>query len=406
MYPRWIEKRVRDELADTRVVLLAGPRQAGKTTLAKKVAEERATFLTLDDPTVLSAAKDDPVGFVRGLDRATIDEIQRAPELVLAIKRSVDDDPRPGRFLLTGSANLLTVPRVADSLAGRMAIVDLLPLSMSEIRRHQSHFLDETFSGHAPKPKDLVLGEDLVTAVLTGGYPEVLLRSAWNRRRDWYLDYVRAIVERDVRDIAQIDKVQQLPRLLRVLAHHSGQLVNYSGLGAPLGLTHVTTQKYAGLFEQLFLTRLLPPWSNNELKRLINTPKIHFLDSGLLAALRDLSPQRLADDRGAFGALLETFVLSEVLKLSSWTGQRFSFSHFRDKEQNEVDIVIEDQDRKTVGLEVKARATVAAADFNGLRKLAEAAGKRFALGLVLYDGDAVVPFGPSLFAAPISALWS
>jgi hypothetical protein len=406
MYPRWIEKRIRDELSDTRVVLLAGPRQAGKTTLAKKVAEERATFLTLDDPTVLSAAKGDPVGFVRGLDRATIDEIQRAPELILAIKRSVDEDPRPGRFLLTGSANLLTVPRVADSLAGRMAIVDLLPLSVSEIRRHQSHFLEEAFRGHASKPKDLVLGEDLVTAVLTGGYPEVLLRSAWNRRRDWCLDYVRAIAERDVRDIAEIDKAQQLPRLLRVLAHHSGQLVNYSGLGGPLGLNHVTTQKYAGLFEQLFLTRLLPPWSNNELKRLIKTPKIHFLDSGLLAALRDLSPQRLAEDRGAFGALLETFVLSEVLKLSSWTGQRFAFSHFRDKEQSEVDIVIEDQDRKTVGLEVKAGATVATSDFDGLRKLAEGAGKRFALGLVLYDGDAVVPFGPSLFAAPISSLWS
>jgi predicted AAA+ superfamily ATPase len=406
MYPRWIEKRVRDELSDSRVVLLAGPRQAGKTTLAKKVASERATFLTLDDPTVLSAAKDDPVGFVRGLDRATIDEVQRAPALILAIKRSVDEDPRPGRFLLTGSANLLTVPRVADSLAGRMAIVDLLPLSVSEIQQRQSHFLEEAFRGHAPKPKDLVLGDDLVAAVLTGGYPEVLLRSAWNRRRDWCLDYVRAIVERDVRDIAQIDKVQQLPRLLRVLAHHSGQLVNYSGLGAPLGLNHVTTQKYAGLFEQLYLTRQLPPWSNNELKRLIKTPKIHFLDSGLLAALRDLSPQRIAEDRGAFGALLETFALSEALKLSSWTGQHFTFSHYRDKEQNEVDIIIEDQDRKTVGLEVKASATVGAADFNGLRKLAEAAGKRFTLGLVLYDGNAVVPFGPKLFAVPISSLWS
>jgi predicted AAA+ superfamily ATPase len=406
MYPRWIEKRIRDELSDTRVVLLAGPRQAGKTTLAKKVAEQGATFLTLDDSTVLSAAKIDPVGFIRGLDRATIDEIQRAPELILAIKRSVDEDPRPGRFLLTGSANLMTVPTVADSLAGRMAIVDLLPLSVSEIRRQAPHFLTEIFRGIVPKPSNPIVGEDLITTVLTGGYPEVLLRSAWNRRRDWCLDYVRAIVERDVRDIAQIDKVQQLPRLLRVLAHHSGQLVNYSGLGAPLGLTHVTTQKYAGILEQLFLTCLLPPWSSNELKRLIKTPKLHFLDSGLLAALRDLSPQRLAADRGAFGALLETFVLSEILKLASWTGQRFSLSHYRDKEQNEVDIVIEDQERRTVGIEVKAGATVTAADFNGLRKLAEASGKRFASGLVLYDGDTVVPFGPNLFAAPISSLWS
>jgi uncharacterized protein len=405
MYPRWIEERVRNEMSDTRVVLLSGPRQAGKTTLAKKVAEKGARFLTLDDPTTLSAAKNDPVAFVRGLDRATIDEIQRAPELILAIKRSVDEDTRPGRFLLTGSANLLTIPTVADSLAGRMAIVDLLPLSVSEIRRRPSRFLDEVFRGNAPKPSETIVGEDLVTAVLTGGYPEVLLRSTWNRRRDWCLNYVRAIIERDVRDVAHIEKAHQLPRLLRVLAHHSGQLVNYSGIGAPLGLTHVTTQKYAGIFGQLFMISLLPPWSRNELKRLIKTPKLHFLDSGLLAALKDLSPQRLQADRGAFGSLLETFVVSEVLKLASWTSLRYSMSHYRDKEQNEVDIVIEDHGQKTVGLEVKASATVTSADFGGLRKLAEASGKHFALGLVLYDGDAVVPFGPNLFASPISSLW-
>ena len=406
MYPRWIEERVRNEMSDTRVVLLSGPRQAGKTTLAKKVAEKGAIFLTLDDQTVLSAAKSDPVGFVRGLDRATIDEIQRAPELILAIKRSVDEDTRPGRFLLTGSANLLTVPTVADSLAGRMAIVDLLPLSMSEIRRRPSRFLEEVFHGNAPRPSETIIGEDLVTAVLTGGYPEALLRSTWNRRRDWCLNYVRSILERDVRDVAQIEKAQQLPGLLRVLAHHSGQLANYSGLGAPLGLTHVTTQKYVGIFRQLFLTFLLPPWSRNELKRLIKTPKLHFFDSGLLAALRDMSPQRLAADRGAFGSLLETFVVSEVLKMASWTGQRYSMSHYRDKEQNEIDIVIEDHHKTIVGLEVKAGATVRSADFTGLRTLAETSGRHFALGLVLYDGDTVVPFGPNLFAAPISSIWS
>ncbi len=406
MYPRWIESRIREELSDTRVVLLAGPRQSGKTTLAKKVAEQGATFLTLDDPTVLSAAKHDPVGFVRGLDRATIDEIQRAPELMLAIKRSVDEDRRPGRFLLTGSANLLMVPRVADSLAGRMSVVDLLPLSMAEVQRRPSHFLTEIFCGRVPTPTKPLLGDNLVDTVLTGGYPEVRTRTTWSRRRAWCLDYVRAIVERDVRDIAQIDKLKHLPRLLSVLAHHSGQLVNYSGLGAPLSLTHVTTQKYTGIFEQLFLTRLLPPWSHNELKRLIKTPKLHFLDSGLLAALRELSPPRLAADRGAFGALLETFIFSEVLKLASWSDKRFGFSHYRDKDQDEVDLVIENQERKIAGLEVKASATVTASDFNGMRKLADAAGSRFVVGLVLYDGAAIVPFGPKLFAAPISSLWA
>jgi predicted AAA+ superfamily ATPase len=405
MLPRFIEPRLRDHLSDTRVVLLAGPRQAGKTTLAKKVAKPNAPFLTLDDPTMLDAAKRDPVAFVRGLDRATIDEIQRAPDLILAIKRSVDEDPRPGRFLLTGSANLLTLPRVADSLAGRMSIVDLLPLSVAEVRERPSSFLRDAFAGGVSPPAAHVLGDELVAAALTGGYPEAVRRTTWRRRRDWCLDYVRALVERDVRDITQIEHLQRMPRLLRALAHHSGQLVNYSQLGAALGLNHVTTQKYAGIFEQLFLTRVLPPWSANELKRLIKTPKLHFLDSGLLAALRDLSPPRLAADRGAFGPLLETFILSEVLKLATWTDDRFEFSHYRDKDQKEVDIVIENQERQVVGIEVKAAATVTTADFSGLRKLADAAGKRFMLGLVLYDEKAIVPFGPKLFAAPISSLW-
>lgn len=286
MYPRWIEQRVRENLSDTRVVLLTGPRQAGKTTLVRKLAGDDARYLTLDDANTLAAAKEDPTGFVRGLDRAIIDEIQRAPELILAIKQSVDADGRPGRFLLTGSANLLTLPRVADSLAGRMAVVDLLPLSVSEVRGHQSRFLEEIFQGRVPESKEPLIGDGLMETVLAGGYPEALARKGLGRRQAWYDDYARAIVERDVRDIAQIDRLKQMPRLLRILAHHSGQLVNYSKVGAPLGLSHVTTQKYAGIFEQLYLTRVLPPWSNNELSRLIKTPKLHFLDAGLLAAMR------------------------------------------------------------------------------------------------------------------------
>jgi predicted AAA+ superfamily ATPase len=318
----------------------------------------------------------------------------------------VDEDPRPGRFLLTGSANLLTIPRVADSLAGRMAIVDLFPLSVSEVRKHRPSFLKAVFQGQVPESKKPMIGEALMEMVFAGGYPEARARNGWSRQRAWCLDYARAVVERDVRDIAQLEKLQQMPRLLRILALHSGQLLNYSKLGAPLGLSHVTTQKYAGLFEQLFLTRILPPWSNNELSRLIKTPKLHFLDSGLLAALRELSPALLAVERGAYGALLETFVFSEVLKAATWGDQHFTFSHYRDKEQNEVDIVVENQERKIVGIEVKASATVTSSDFAGLRKLADAAGKRFAAGLVLYDGDKLIPWGPNQWAAPISSLWA
>ena len=406
MYRRFIEKRIREALTDTRVVLLCGPRQSGKTTLAQRIAGDTIPFFTLDDATTLDAALTDPAGFLRGLDRAVIDEIQRAPDLILAIKTAVDADPRPGRFLLTGSADLMTLPRVADSLAGRMAIVRLLPLAQSELRDARPSFLDRAFAGKNPVSRTPIVGEDLVETVLAGGYPEALTRSAWRRRQSWYLDYVEAIVQRDVRDIARIDQLNLMPRLLRVLAEHSGQLVNYSGFGAPLGMNHVTVQKYVGVFENLFLLSTLPPWYAKTLKRLTKSPKLHFLDSGLLAALTGITPDRLRKNRQPFGPLLETFVFGEILKLASWSEDRHALSHFRDKDRNEVDIAIEDGRGRIVGIEVKAAATVTAGDFSGLHRLAAGAGEKFVSGLVLYDGDRTVPFGECIAAVPVSALWS
>lgn len=405
MYPRFLERRVREALTDTRVVLISGPRQSGKTTLAEKLAVEGMPFLTLDDQTTLDTARTDPVGFVRGLDRAVIDEVQRAPQLLLAIKRAVDTDKRPGRFLLTGSADLMMLPQVADSLAGRIEIAELLPLSQAEIRKRPSGFLDRVFQGKTPAVGDVVVGPDLAETALAGGYPEALQRASWARRQKWFMDYIRAVIERDARDISRVEYIRQMPRLLRILAAHSGQLINYSSVGAPLGITHVTIQKYVDVMGQLFLIRLLQPWYTNELKRLVKTPKLHFLDSGLLAALRNHSPVRLQADRMAYGSLLETFVLAELMKLATWTGEQLEFFHFRDRHDNEVDIVIENSRGQVVGIEVKAAATVTQNDFTGLRKLSEACGKRFVLGLVLYDHNNLVPFGDQFYATPISALW-
>ena len=406
MYPRFIENRVNEALTDTRVVLVSGPRQSGKTTLARQIASTNIPFLNLDDKTTLDAASADPVGFIRGLDRAVIDEIQRVPDLLLAIKTAVDTDPRPGRFLLTGSANLMTVPRVADSLAGRMKVVRLLPLAQAELQGKPSVFLETVFAGQVPKIGDAVAGADLLERVLAGGYPEAVTRSKWNRRQEWYLDYIEAIVQRDVRETAQFEKIPLMPRLLRILAEHSGQIVNYSGFGVPLGMNHPTTRRYTGVFESLFLVCNLQPWFSNALKRLTKTPKLHFLDAGLLAALRDITPGRVRKDKTLLGPVLETFVLGELLKLASWSQERYEFSHFRDKERKEVDIVIEDRRGRVVGIEVKASATVNTRDFAGLRRLSEACGDRFVLGLVLHDHEQVVPFGERLLAAPISALWS
>jgi hypothetical protein len=406
IFRRFADALIETALKDTPVILVIGPRQCGKTTLVKKFAGHGRTYVTLDDDTVLAAARNDPAGFVRGFDRVTIDEVQRSPELLRAIKQSVDNDRRPGRFLLTGSANVLTLPQVSESLAGRMEIVTLLPLSRAETAGKRPGFLSAAFAGKLVKPNAALIGEALVHAVLVGGYPEMLRREDARRRQVWARDYVKAIVQRDVRDIAEIEKIDQVPRLLQVLAHYSGQLTNSSQIGGQLGIDDKTTRKYTGTLEQLFLVQRVSPWLHNELSRLVKTPKLHFLDSGLLAAMLGLSAEKLAKDRHAFGALLETFVFSEVMKQAAWSEERYSLSHYRDKDQDEVDLVVEDRSGALVGIEVKASATVRSSDLRGMRKLKKACGDTMKLGVVLYDGEATVPFGDGLFAAPVATLWA
>lgn len=405
MYSRFAKAKIKRSLTDTRVVLISGPRQSGKTTLAADIASDDIPFLTLDDVTVLQSAIDDPVGFIRGLDRAVVDEVQRAPKLLLSIKNAVDEDTTPGRFLLTGSANIMSIPTAADSLAGRMEVISLLPLSQAELLGKKSDFIDRAFTGEKPSSDHLIIGDKLVDAVLSGGYPQALERKNWVRKQDWYHSYLDAIVQRDVRDVAQIEQLSLMPKLLTVLAEHSGQLINYTSIGNTLGLNHVTTRKYAGIFESIYLVQSLQPWFNNRLKRLIKSPKLHFLDSGLLAAMRDVSPEVVRRDKTSFGPILETFVYGELKKIVTWSDQRCTFSHFRDKDKNEVDIVLENRRGEIVGIEVKASATVSPKDFSGMRKLAEASGKKFVQGLVLYDHDQVVPFADNMFAAPLSCLW-
>ena len=405
IYPRFAAAAVATALRDTPVVMVIGPRQCGKTTLVRDLVGDHREFITMDDDTILASARSDPAGLVRGFNKSTIDEVQRAPDLLRAIKRFVDEDRRAGRFLLTGSANLMTLPHVSESLAGRMEIVSLLPLARAEIYGHKPRFLKAAFQGKLGKPGTILGGKDLVEAVLVGGYPEMLRRKLPARRRAWARDYIGAIVHRDVRDIAEVEKLDRMPRLLQVLAHHSGQLTNFTQIGGQIRFDDKTTAKYVGILEQLFLVRRVEPWFRNRLKRLVKTPKLHFLDSGLLATLLGVTTERVAKDRVIFGKLLETFVFSEVLKQISWMDHQCALYHYRDKDQDEVDLVVEDSAGAVVGIEVKASATVNTGDFKGMRKLADACGGDFKLGVVLYDGEKAVPFGPRLFAAPVSSLW-
>ncbi len=406
MYERFVEHRVEEALSDTPVVLVTGPRRAGKTTLVRKMGEARRTYITLDDQTALEAARTDPSGFIRGLDRAIIDEIQRAPDLLLAIKKTVDEDYRPGRFLLTGSANVLTLPRVADSLAGRMETLRMLPLSRAEIIGAQPTFLDRIFAGALESDKQAIVGDDLVQLALMGGFPEAIARDTERRRQDWARSYLTSVLTRDLREIAEIEKLTELPKFVRLLAEHSGKLVNYSQAGSSINVSYKTGQRYVALLEQVFLVATLQPWFTNSLKRIAKTPKLHFLDSGLLATARGLNFERVKANREVFGALLETFVFSEVLKLMTSSDLRLTPYHFRDQQMREVDIVLERDDGMIVGIEVKASATVKSGDFGGLRTLAEACKDRFAYGVVLYDSTDFVPFGDKLAAAPLSCLWS
>ncbi len=407
VYPRLAETRIRLALRDTRVVAITGPRQSGKTTLARRFARQGRSYVTLDDPATLAAARSDPVAFIRDLDRAVIDEVQRAPDLLLAIKRSVDEDRRPGRFLLTGSADLSAIANVRESLAGRIETIALFPLARSEIlRRRKTQFIAKIFLGDAPQPAEDVSADRLVQLVATGGYPEALARRTERRRQDWHRAYVESIVERDVPEIASLARPTQIPRLLQFAARLAGNLVNLSEIGRSVALDHKTTDSYLRILEQLYLLHRLQPWSRNELSRIVKAPKLHFVDSGLLASVRGYTVARLRAQRDLLGPLLEGFVLSELLKLSSVSDDRINLFHFRDRDQNEVDFVLENDRTQIVGIEVKATASVARRDFSGLDRLAALAGKNFVQGIVLFDGERPLSFADNLRAVPFASVWA
>jgi predicted AAA+ superfamily ATPase len=395
-----------EALLDTPVVLLAGPRQAGKTTLVRQIASQQSLrYLTMDDELTLLSAREDPVGLIRSLDRAVIDEIQRAPGLLLAIKKSVDEDRRPGRFLLTGSANLMSMPTAADSLAGRMETLSLLPLSQSEIESHSANWIDCAFDGRILKTAQPALGHELIERVLRGGYPESIARPSDRRRVAWARQYLDAIIQRDVRDVAGIDKLDQLPRFLRALAPMAGQMCNYTQLGGQVGLDGKTASRYLGVFEQMYLLKRVDVWARNRLSRVVKTPKLQFVDSGLLAVLLDLTSEVMQQGRTRFGNVLETFVFGELLKLSTTAQGDHRLMYYRDADKVEVDVVIENAAGQLVGVEVKASATIKESDLRGLKKLAGLAGSQFKMGVLLYDGTEELPLGDRVWAAPLSSLW-
>ncbi|MCA9443998.1 MAG: ATP-binding protein, partial [Candidatus Omnitrophica bacterium] len=390
-------------------VLLHGPRQCGKTTLVRSIAENehRARYLTLDDSTLLSAVTEDPQGFVESVEEPlVIDEVQRVPELFLAIKASVDRDRKPGRFLLTGSANVLLLPRLSETLAGRMEILQLWPLSQGEMQGTSEDFVDRIFDSENRFSTVEASEKKLSDRILAGGFPEAVSREQKGRRDKWFESYLTTLIQRDVRDLANIEGLTDLPRLLRLLASRVGSLQNFAEVSRATGFPQTTLKRYLSLLEASFLIQHIPAWSGNIGKRMVRSSKVFFTDTGILCHLLDADSQLFREDRKLFGRILENFVMTQLRKELSWSESRAKLFHFRSHSGEEVDFVLTDPRGALVGIEVKAAQSIKKNDLRGLRMMRETCGDKFLRGVILYTGSEVVPFGHDLVAVPIQNLWA
>lgn len=403
MLRRHIEVALKRSLTDNPVVLLTGARQVGKSTLAQTVVPDERYF-TLDDATVLAAAQADPTAFIgRHAELVVIDEVQRAPDLFLAIKASVDRVRRPGRFLLTGSTKVRFVPNVADALVGRMEILTLWPLSQGEIAERREGFLDAICGARLPGNPTAITIEELADRVVRGGYPGV---HTWSERRRaaWLRSYVTAVLERDIRELTTIEAIAALPRLVTLLATRAATLVNLADVSRSAGIAHTTLQRHMALLERAFLIHQVPGWGTKLGARVLKSGKLLFADTGLATALLHLTPTRLPHE-SICGPMLENFVMMELRKQASWRDDQLPLYHFRTPKGLEVDVLLELEGGEVIGIEITRSQTVTGADFRGLHELARIAGRRFRLGVILYLGRRVLPFAKNLYAVPMAALW-
>jgi len=410
MYTRHIQPSLLAALHDTSVIVLNGARQTGKSTLCQQMIKAElmnAQYVTFDDLTALSAAKSDPAAFLEDLNpRVVLDEVQRVPEVFLPIKRLVDRDRKGRRFILTGSADVLTLPKVSESLAGRSEVHHLWPLSQDEIQGQVSTFLTILTSGHSSFKTSGTSWETIVTRMRVGGYPEPLARASEARQEKWFASYINAILQKDIRELANIEGFVQLPNLLELIAGRVGSIVNFADLSRTSGIPQTTLQRYYTLLRQVFLVVHLPAWTPNFEGRVIKAPKVFFNDAGILCHLRGESIGSLRHDRNRAGAIFENFAVMEIIKQLSWSELSLKPYHFRTHKGQEVDLVLEGRTKQLYGVEVKTSSSVTSQDFKGLRYLREMHPKKFTKGVVLYTGDQVIKFEDNLYAVPVSALWA
>jgi predicted AAA+ superfamily ATPase len=409
MLRRALEGPLRAALSDTPVVMLVGARQTGKSTLAETLVEHRrVAYVSFDEPRFLAAAQADPVQFLEDLgESAILDEVQRAPGIFLPIKASVDRDRRPGRFLLTGSSNPLFVPEVSEALAGRVEILTLWPFSAAELEGRDRLIVSKLLldPDHSPRGVHPVDRDRLSSRVVRGGFPEAVEREDEERRSRWFSNYLTSILERDLRAIAGINRIEELPNVLTTLALRSRGHLNKSALSQDLGIPVSSIDRYLVLLERIYLVRRLPGWHSRLGPRLVKSPKLLLCDSGLLCHLMRWDRDRLLSDPTSFGLALESYVGMELAKAVDLDSDDPRLMHYRTSKGVEIDFVLEAADGRVAAIEVKASTTLGAADFRRFDRLRETLGSRFVRGVVFYSGDRVLPFGDRLQAWPISILW-
>jgi predicted AAA+ superfamily ATPase len=409
----FIERNVRptvvEALTEARAVCLLGARQSGKSTLARAISEREhpAEYLTLDNDATRRSALEDPTGFIAGVSGpAVIDEVQRAPDLMLAIKERLDTNNERGQFLLAGSANILTMPSIADALPGRVDYVRMWPFSQGELNGRRETFIDRLFAGELPHIDDAEVGRGAYAAqIVAGGFPDARDRGARGRAR-FFTSYVSTILGRDLQDVASVRDTAGVERLLRIVATRSAGLVSSRGVAGELGVDHKTVAARTRILEELFLVWRLQPWHVNLGSRQVKTPKIYMTDTGLLTHLMNIDAKGIVQSSTLAGPIVETFAAMELARQCDWAESPASLFHYRDKQQREVDVILELGSGEVAGVEVKTAASVAAKDFAGLRHLRDKLGNRFKAGVVLYTGKRTLSFGDRLAAVPLCGLWS
>ncbi len=406
LYVRWQKRIIEQALKTRRVILLAGARQCGKTTLAKQLISEKRAYLTLDDATLKEAAESDPQNFVKHIGNTLIiDEIQRVPSLLPAIKKVVDEDTRSGQYLLTGSANIQALPSTQESLAGRITKVRLRPLSQGEIRESEPNFLTHVFNQSFDFKWNFYERDAILDMAFQGGFPEALMLEGRNQKK-WHKDYIEALLERDLKDVARIHSYDSMRSLIKILAVWSSKFMDVSSISSGLSIHRPTVAAYINALETLYIVERVPPWTKTDYDRVGKQSKIFMADSGLMSSLLSWNMDQVRFDPDRMGKLVETFIFNELAAQIDASEGEYELYHYRDREKREIDFLIEREDQMTLGIEVKASSTIYKKNFKHLQWFQEHLMKdRLFIGIVLYSGNVPLSFGQNLWAIPISMLW-